>query len=119
MVTAGGPNLSEGLEPAQSLLPLLIHPLLPLLLLLFSFLTFLQETTGGDGERDTTETSTFLSILPPLSWRGPCGLPLAAMRSYQVDVVMLVKQGEALLGLKLRLLLSLHTLVLKHTATHK
>lgn len=32
---------------------------------------------------------------------------------------MLVKQGEALLGLKLRLLLSLHTLVLKHTAERK
>lgn len=64
MVTAGGPDLSEGLEPAQSLLPLLIHPLLPLLLLLFSFLAFLQETTGGDGERHTTETATFLSERP-------------------------------------------------------
>lgn len=53
VVTAGEPDLSEGLEPAQSLLPLLIHPLLPLLLLLFSSLTFLSEATGGDGERDT------------------------------------------------------------------
>lgn len=56
LVTGGGPDLSEGLESAQSLLPLLIHPLLPLLLLLFSFLTFLQQTTGGDSEWETSET---------------------------------------------------------------
>lgn len=49
--TRRGPDLSEGSESAQSLLPLLIHPLLPLLLLLFSLLTFLQQTTEGDTER--------------------------------------------------------------------
>lgn len=51
-----------------------------------------------------------------MSWRlGNGGLPpppVGGGGSYQVDLVVLVEQREALLGLKLLLLLSLHTLVL-------
>lgn len=109
VVTAGGPNLSEGPEPAQSLLPLLVHPLLPLLLLVSPLLALLQRATVGETVSRRRRELRFCC----------CSSLVEGGRTYQVDLVMLVEHREALLGLELLLLLSLHTLLLRVTAEHK